>query len=170
MKRTPWLDWFCGKIEKVSMSLGYFSGVFVLLMVACIVYDVVMRHIFNDPTIWADELSCYLLVGITFLGAAYTLAVNGHIRVETFVERLPHKVRAWVEFVADILGFVFLIIFGCYAFELVWDSYRYVNLSSTLLRTPLYIPQLSVALGLTWLCFQMLAVILQLFVRMQKKE
>jgi TRAP-type C4-dicarboxylate transport system permease small subunit len=152
------------------MSLGYFSGVLALFMVACIVYDVVMRHIFNDPTIWADEVSCYLLVGITFLGAAYTLVVNGHIRVETFVERLPEKVREWVEFIGDILGFGFLIIFGVYAFELVWDSYQYVNLSSTLLRTPLYIPQLSVAVGLTWLCFQMLAVILQLFVKIQKKE
>jgi len=170
MKRTPWLDRLCGNIEKVSVSLGYFSGVLVLCMVACIVYDVVMRHIFNDPTIWADEVSCYLLVGVTFLGGAYTLVVNGHIRVETFIERLPTKVRDWVEFVGDILGFGFLIIFGAYAFELAWDSYRDVNLASTLLRTPLYIPQLSLAIGLTWLCFQMLAVILNLLVKIQKKE
>ena len=170
MKRIARLDWFCGKIEKVSMSLGYFSGVLALLMVACIVYDVVMRHIFNDPTIWADEVSCYLLVGITFLGGAYTLVVNGHIRVETFVERLPDKMRDWVEFAGDILGFGFLIIFGVYAFELAWDSFRDVNLASTLLRTPLYIPQLSLAIGLAWLCFQMLAVIFQLFVKIQKKK
>lgn len=170
MKKILWVEWLSQKIQKVSMFLGYFSGVLVLLMVASIVYDVVMRHIFNDPTIWADECSSYLLVAITFLGAAYTLVIDGHIRVETIVERFPHKVREWVEFIADILGFGFLIIFGWYAFELVWDSYTYVNLASTLLRTPLFIPQLSVALGLAWLCLQMLAIILQRSVRLRTKE
>ena len=170
MKKILWIEWLFQKIQKFSMFLGYFSGVLVLLMVASIVYDVVMRHIFNDPTIWADECSCYLLVGITFLGAAYTLVIDGHIRVETIVERFPHKVREWVEFIADILGFGFLIIFGWYAFELAWDSYSDVNLASTLLRTPLFIPQLSVALGLAWLCLQMLAIILQRSVRLRTKE
>jgi len=170
MKKVLWMEWLFQKTQKVSMFLGYFSGVLVLLMVASIIYDVVMRHIFNDPTIWADEFSCYLLVAVTFLGAAYTLVIDGHIRVETIVERFPHKVREWVEFIADILGFGFLIIFGWYAFELVWDSYTYVNLASTLARTPLFIPQLSVALGLTWLCLQMLAVILQRSVRIWTKE
>ncbi|MBW1716406.1 MAG: TRAP transporter small permease [Deltaproteobacteria bacterium] len=170
MKKILWMEWLFQKTQKVSMFLGYFSGVLVLLMVACIIYDVVMRHIFNDPTIWADEFSCYLLVAITFLGAAYTLVIDGHIRVETIVERLPHKVREWVEFIADILGFGFLIIFGCFAFGLAWSSYIDVNLASTLVRTPLFIPQLSVALGLTWLCLQMLGVILQRSVRIWKKE
>jgi len=169
MKKILWMEWLFQKIQKVSMFLGYFSGVLVILMVASIVYDVVMRHIFNDPTIWADELSCYLLVGITFLGAAYTLVIDGHIRVETIVEKLPHKVREWVGFTADILGFGFLIIFGWYAFGLAWDSYSDVNLASTLLRTPLFIPQLSLALGLVWLCFQMLAIILQRSVRLWGK-
>lgn len=169
MKKILWVEWLSQKIQKVSMFLGYFSGVLVLLMVASIVYDVVMRHIFNNPTIWADELSCYLLVGITFLGAAYTLVIDGHIRVETIVEKFPHKVREWVGFIADIIGFGFLIIFGWYAFGLAWDSYFDVNLASTLLRTPLFIPQLSLALGLVWLCFQMLAIILQRCVRLWAK-
>ena len=170
MKKILWLERLSEKIQKVSMFLGYFSGVFVLLMVACIIYDVVMRHVFNDPTIWADEYSCYLLIGITFLGAAYTLVIDGHIRVETLVDRLPKKMRAWVDFIADILGFGFLIIFGWYAFGLAWDSYIDVNLASTLARTPLFIPQLSVALGLAWLCIQMLAIILQQSVRLWKRE
>lgn len=148
-------------IEKISLIFGYISGGFAFLMMFIIGYDVVMRHIFNDPTIWADEVSCYLLVGITFLGAAYTLAMDGHVRIETLVDRLRPKTRQRLEFVTDVLSIVFLVVFTRQAYWLVKDSYVSVKISATLLRTPLYLPQLLLAVGLTWLCLELLVHILR---------
>jgi TRAP-type C4-dicarboxylate transport system permease small subunit len=130
-------------------------------MTAIIGFDVAMRLIFIRPTIWADEVSCYLLVGISFLGAAYTLSTGGHIYIETFVQRLGSKTQKRMELVTDILSLVFLVIFVRQAYWLVKDSYVSVKISATLLRTPLYLPQLLFAVGLMWLSLQLLVHILR---------
>jgi len=148
-------------IEKVSLIFGYISGGFAFLMMVIIGYDVLMRHIFDDPTIWADEISCYLLVGITFLGAAYTLSMNGHVRIETITDRLSPKVKRYLEFITDVASLAFLVIFTRQAYWLVKDSLVSVKISATLLRTPLYLPQLMLAIGLTWFYLQMLVHILR---------
>lgn len=160
-KRRGSLSWVLFLIEKVSLILGYISGGFAFLMMVIIGYDVVMRHIFDDPTIWADEVSCYLLVGITFLGAAYTLIMDGHVRIETLVDRLKPKTRRSLEFATDVLSLAFLVVFTRQAYWLVKDSYVSVKISATLLRTPLYLPQLLFAIGLTWFCLQLIAHILR---------
>lgn len=159
--KTESVNWLLSLIEKVSLFFGYISGGFVLFMMFSIGYDVVMRHIFNAATIWADEVSGYLLVGIAFLGAAYTLTVEGHIRIETLMERLPTKKRQRLEFVTDVLSVAFLVVFTWQMYRLVKDSYVNVSLAPTLVRTPLYLPQLLLAIGLTWLCLQLLAHIVQ---------
>lgn len=155
------VNWLLSLIDKVSMIFGYISGGFAFLMMVIIGYDVVMRHIFNDPTIWADEVSCYLLVGVTFLGAAYTLTMGGHIHVETLVVKLKPKARKRFEFVTDVLSLAFLVVLTRQGYWLVKDSYVTTKISATLLRTPLYIPQLLLAVGLTWLCLQLLVHILR---------
>ena len=148
-------------IDKISLGFAYLSGALVLIMMISIGYDVVMRHIFNKPTIWADELSCYLLVGISFLGAAYALNTDGHVHIEAVVRKLPPKTSNVLELITDILSVIFLIIFTWQAYRLVINSYVYVRIAPTLMRTPLYIPQLLLAVGLTWFCVQMIAHILK---------
>ena len=148
-------------IEKISLIFGYISGGFAFLMMVIIGYDVVMRHVFDDPTIWADEVSCYLLVGVTFLGAAYTLRMDAHVRIETIIDRLGPKTRTRLEFVTDVLSLIFLAVFARQAYWLVKDSYVSVKISATLLRTPLYLPQLLFAIGLTWFSLELLVHILR---------
>ena len=157
------MDRILSRIEKISIFLGYFSGALVFLMMISIIIDVVMRHIFNAPTTWADEVSCYLLVAITFLGAAYTLNLDGHIRVEAIIMKLNPSIRRHVETALDIIGFVFLFIFTWQAFKLVADSYTSVRIAPTLLRTPLYIPQLFFSVGIAWFALQLAGKILRRF-------
>jgi TRAP-type C4-dicarboxylate transport system permease small subunit len=152
--RSKWSKKVSESVEKSSLFFGYLCGGLVLFMMFSIVYDVLMRHIFRSPTIWADEVSCYLLVGITFMGAAYTLAVGGHILVEVIVESLPPLVRRRLELVTDSLTLAFLLIFCFQAYRLTIDSYLDQKIAPTLLRTPTFIPQLSMAIGLTLACFQ----------------
>ena len=155
-------------IEKISTGFGYASGALVFLMMISIVFDVIMRHVFNAPTIWADEVSCYLLVGITFLGAAYTLKIDGHIRVEAIITRFGPGIRRYLEIVLDVFSLIFLAIFAWQACKLVADSYSSARITPTLLRTPLYIPQIVFALGLVWFSLQMLVRILKQMVDRQE--
>lgn len=143
-------------ITKISKGLGHLSAGFVLVMTFIMGYDVLMRHVFNRPTIWVDELSGYLLVGITFLGAAYTLTQDAHIRIEIVVGKLGADAQRRLNYITDVLSFLFLVIYAWQGGSLFVDAYVSGKISSTLVRTPMYIPELAVLIGLTWLCFQML--------------
>ena len=63
----------------------------VILMVAMVIMvfgNVVLRYGFNDGIISSEELSRYLFIWITFLGAIVTLRENAHLGVDTLVRRL----------------------------------------------------------------------------------
>ena len=160
---------FLEVVEKTSLVLAYICGAMVFFMMASIIYDVILRHILNQPTVWADELSCYLLVGISFLGAAYALKTDAHVRIETFVERLPPRARNALEMITDVLSLGFLFIFAWQGYRLVIESFVHVRIAPTLMRTPLYLPQAFLAVGLTWFWVQMLAHTLKRFVPPQEK-
>jgi TRAP-type mannitol/chloroaromatic compound transport system permease small subunit len=69
----------------------------ILVLVAVVVMEVVRRYAFNDPSIWAYDVS-YMLYGTVFmLGAAVTLRYHVHIRTDLFFARWPPRVQAMVD-------------------------------------------------------------------------
>ena len=95
----------------------------------------------------ADDLTAWSVVAAGFMPLAYTYRYNSHIRVTLVVERLRGLWRKGLEFV--ILGVsLFLVGFMTYsAFDMIWDSYRFDDLSQNLIVIPIWIPQLSLGLG-----------------------
>ena len=77
----------------------------VLLLTFVIGYDVALRYIFNAPTKWAYEMS-YQLGGTYFwLGAAYTLKYQAHVRIDIFYSRFSPRVQALVDVILYLVLF-----------------------------------------------------------------
>ena len=57
-------------------------------MVIMVFGNVVLRYGFNDAIISSEELSRFLFIWITFLGAIVTLRENAHLGVDTVVRML----------------------------------------------------------------------------------
>ncbi len=90
---------------RVSGWVGGFSAVLLLLLLSNVSYDVVMRYVFNDVSIGMQELEWHLYSMIFLFGIAYTLSVDGHVRVDLVYERLSRRKRALI----DILGTLLLL-------------------------------------------------------------
>lgn len=97
-------------IDRFSIAVGYFSATLLLLLIANVFYDVVMRYLFNDVSIGMQELEWHLYSMIFLFGVAYTLQADGHVRVDVIYERLSPKKRA----VIDILGVLIFLWPFCY--------------------------------------------------------
>lgn len=87
-----------------------------LILVFVVVYEVVLRYVFNAPSIWAYDVS-YMLYGSLFmLGASYTLLYGGHIRTDLFYQRWPPRAQALVDVCFYLLiffpGLVFFLLTG----------------------------------------------------------
>lgn len=97
-------------IDSISEWTGKIVQWFVLLLVVVIVYEVTARYVFNAPTVWAFETTCFLLCIICCLGWVYTHVRQGHVRVDVFYERLSPRGRAFIDVCGYLIFFFPLLI------------------------------------------------------------
>jgi len=95
----------------------------------------------------AGDLAGYAMAAATFLALAHTFRSGGHIRVNLLLRRLSPGSRRlaelWCLGVFAVLG----ACFAAFATKLVMDSYEFGDVSTGMMPFPLWIPQLSMALG-----------------------
>jgi TRAP-type mannitol/chloroaromatic compound transport system permease small subunit len=104
-------------IDAVSDRTGRIVGWIAVPMIVALIYEVFARYVFQRPTIWSYEIT-YMIYGTHFLlGAAYTLRVKGHIRIDLLYMRFSPRGRALI----DVIGY--LVIFFPIMFILVISSY-----------------------------------------------
>ena len=72
-------------------------------MVVMVFGNVVLRYGFNDSIISSEELSRFLFIWITFLGAIVTLRENGHLGVDTVVRMLSLRGKRTAAIVSNLM-------------------------------------------------------------------
>ena len=69
--------------------LDVLSGICLAIMVVLVFGNVVLRYTFNSGITVSEELSRWLFVWLTFMGAVVALREHGHLGMDAFVSRLP---------------------------------------------------------------------------------
>jgi TRAP-type C4-dicarboxylate transport system permease small subunit len=138
-------------VNKLGDVAGYVSSAAILLATLVIVHQVVVRYVFNIPTIWQVEFAVYLLMGATFIGAAYGLKEDSHINIELVTSLLPPRKKRILKLITSLLSLFFCLyiawkggVMWVEAYEGGWDS-------SSLWSVPLIYPYsiLPIGMGLT---------------------
>lgn len=91
---------FCATLSKLSLMLAV-AGLIVLI--ACVQYQVIGRYIFNDTPTWAEALALLLVLYITALGLAVGVRDAGHIGMDSIISLLPESLRLKLEIVIHLL-------------------------------------------------------------------
>jgi len=113
-----------------------------------VVYEIVARSLFNEPTIWAQEVSVYLLVALAFLGLAPAHAADEHIRIDLLTRRLPPRLQQALRAATLLLIAAYAAVAAYGGVEMVRQSLRFGRRSLTLLSVPVWIPQLLIPIGM----------------------
>jgi len=71
--------------------LRFLMAAMLMAMVILVFGNVVMRYGFNSGIILSEELSRWLFVWMTFLGAIVAMRERGHLGVDVLVRRLPRR-------------------------------------------------------------------------------
>ena len=137
-----------GIIERVSLWTSAFCLIGMTLL---ILLEVVLRGVFNATTEHADELVGYLLVGVSFLSLALCQSRGAFHRVEMVQMRLGPRGKAFSQLVFDLLSFAYIALTDWYFLQFVMSSYRREAAASTVLATPLWIPETAMIVGATML-------------------
>lgn len=75
------------------------------------------RYVLNDSLAWTEEIARYLLIAVTFAGAAMAVRRNTHIHVEFFYVYLPKRFGWALSTAVDILRIVFFALCTWFAWK-----------------------------------------------------
>jgi TRAP-type C4-dicarboxylate transport system permease small subunit len=123
---------------------GWLVVAMMATMVALVFGNVVARYVFNFSLIWAEELSQYLMVWVTFLGAGLALRQGRHVAVELLQDALPAPLAKVVRALVALLVAAFLIglvLLGVQFVSFAWQQ------ETPVLNISFGIPYLAVPVG-----------------------
>ena len=95
-----------------------------------------------------DAYAGYCMASAGFLALAHTLKRGEHIRVSLVLEHLNAVPRHRMELFALALATLLAALFAFYSVRLAYQSWAFNDISTGNDATPLWIPQLSMALGM----------------------
>lgn len=95
----------------------------------------------------SDAYAGYLMAACGFLALAHTLKRGEHIRVTLLMNALRGGQRRALELFALMVASLLALIAAFYSARLVWQSWSFQDISTLNDATPLWLPQLSMAIG-----------------------
>jgi TRAP-type C4-dicarboxylate transport system permease small subunit len=134
-------------LDPLYKGLGALGALFILATLAIEVVNIAGRLI-GYSMAGVDAYAGYTLAAGSFLALAAALRHGDHIRVTLIHQRVTGRPRWWIEVFCLGLATFLSGYFAWFAGKLVWGSYVYHDVSQNVDATPLWIPQLSMAIGL----------------------
>lgn len=155
-KDSP-VDLFLAAVRALSRAAGVAAAFMIAAAVLVICDMVVERYVFNRTTIWQIDVVTYCIVAATFIGSPYVLMMRGHVNVDILPLHLGPRARfALAVFTMVVsMGFCAVLLYLCTKFW--YEAYDGNWRSNTVWRARLWIPYLSMPVGLGLLVLQYVA-------------
>ncbi|NVK43714.1 MAG: TRAP transporter small permease subunit [Oceanospirillaceae bacterium] len=110
-------------IDWISEKSGVFVAFWTVNAVCFYFFEVVMRYLFNMPTIWVHEAS-YLLLGMQYLMAGgFALLHGAHVRVDVMYNFLPERGRVGMDIFTSMFFFIFALALAGTSWTFFMDAY-----------------------------------------------
>jgi len=138
-------------LDRLFHATGVLAALFMVGTLAMVIAGVAARLLgFNVPG--TDAYAGYCMAAAGFLALAHTLKRGEHIRVTLILEHLPPGAQRALELWALGVATLLSALFAYYSVRLSWQSWDFHDVSTGNDATPLWIPQMSMALGAVVLC------------------
>jgi TRAP-type C4-dicarboxylate transport system permease small subunit len=133
-------------LEFLYDAAGYLAAFFMVGILLMVLASVIGRLVgFNLRG--SDAYAGYCMAAASFLALAHTLKRGEHIRVTLFLERFGGRLKRPLDLWCHAAGIFFCAALALYSVRLVWQSYAFNDVSQGNDATPLWIPQVAMALG-----------------------
>lgn len=104
------------------------------LLALDVFYQFFTRYVLDDSAAWTEEIARYLLIVVTFVGAAMGVRKNTHIHVEFLYRWMPTKLARLMSTLVDAVRFAFFAYATWLAVQLVP---RMQNIKMTIVDFPM---------------------------------
>jgi TRAP-type mannitol/chloroaromatic compound transport system permease small subunit len=96
--------------DRISDYVGYLAASLIFFMGATLMFDAFTRNVINMPVHWAVELTQFTLAAYYFMGGAFTLKNNEHVRMDLIYGSLSDRGKAKVDLVMSVCLIFYLVV------------------------------------------------------------
>ena len=144
----------------VNTAAAVLSGIAFGVAGCVLTWEATARYLFKIPSDWQDELAVFLLVGATFMSAAWVQERRGHVGIQALAVILPPAADRVRRYLSDLVTLAFCIFFCWKSWSLLIEAVRDGQTSNSAWGAPLWIPYGCMALGMSLVVLQVLLQVL----------
>ena len=138
-------------LDRLFELTGLLGGLFMIGTLLAVLSSIFGRFIPALELQGTDAYAGYCMAASAFLALASTLRRGEHIRVTLIINRLPDGAHRMMEIFCHVVALGVAGVLAAYSIRLVMRSYAFVDVSQGLDATPMWIPQVAMAIGTTML-------------------
>jgi TRAP-type C4-dicarboxylate transport system permease small subunit len=153
---------FIATVRRLSQLCGIVSVLLLLAAVFAVCHLVFVRYLLRESAIWQHEFVTFALIAATFIGSPYVLLRRGHVNVDLLPLYLGPRARLALALFASAVALAFCLVAAWTGIGWWHEAWAKGWRNETVWAPPLWIPRLSLPIGMTLISLQYVADILSL--------
>lgn len=142
----------------------WLSASCLLVLVAIVIVDVVLRNLGILSIAGVSELANYLQIGLVYLGLAFAYQDGSFIRMDLLLERFRGRAERVRSVTVKLVSLATVCLMFWFSLKTMLNSYEHSIVSIGVLRVELFIPQTVLCAGLLLFIVQMvLDLVIEIF-------
>ena len=151
-------------------SAAALAALFMVGLLGMVLLSIASRQ-FHFHVPGTDAYAGYLMAAAGFLALAHTLKRGEHIRVTLLLGQLRGGWKKGFELWALGLASTLAVLYAFYSCKLAWQSHSFNDISTGSDATPLWLPQLAMAIGTSVLAIAFVGeLVLEMLGRRQERQ
>jgi len=96
--------------DRISDYVGYLAAALIFVMGATLMFDAFTRNVINMPVHWAVEFTQFTLAAYYFMGGAFTLKNDSHVRMDLIYSSLSDRNKARLNLATAVCLIFYLVV------------------------------------------------------------
>lgn len=142
-------------LDRLYLASGALGAFFIVLIGVLMIAQSVLREL-NVRTGAVNDVVAWFCAAAAFFTMAHAFKHGDFVRVTLLLESVPARTRRALEITALAIGSLAVGYLAWWACKFTYESWEFNDIAQGLLPLPLWIPQLSFALGSVLLWVAML--------------
>jgi TRAP-type C4-dicarboxylate transport system permease small subunit len=111
-------------LDKISDGIGTLGLLLLIFIVLIITYTIGARYMALPVPVWVVQFTEYALLWITFLGAAWLLRKDMHVKIDLLTGLLNPRGQRIMRIVHSAMGIIVSAVIAWYSSGLVWNFFQ----------------------------------------------
>ena len=155
-------------IERFTDLTGRATSWLALVIVVLMAVNVLLRYLFSEGSVWAQELEWHLLAPLILFGMSYALLHGEHVRVDVMYAGFSERNKLLVDLLSAFLCIAISV-------AIIWLSFQYVQQAYVIDErssdpgglTHRWVLKALIPLGFAFLILQCVAMVLGIFEKLK---